>query len=116
MLCSSKMIGAAAVSVPGGAVETVKWRAPSVVNEKNTDVDIEAASSGGYDVGWLAAGEWLKYSVNVSAAGNYTAQVRVAAPDLRVSARSGYYGDAEGAGGAADAPIAVTPAGRPKKK
>jgi len=43
-------------------------------------------------------------------------EVRLASPDLRVSARNGYYGDAEGAGSAADAPIAVTPAGMTKKK
>jgi Ca-activated chloride channel family protein len=42
--------------------------------------------------------------------------VRVESPDLRVSARNGYYGDAEGAGGSPDAQIAVTPAGRKKKK
>jgi hypothetical protein len=40
-------------------------------------VDIEA-TSGGYDIGWTSAGEWLQYSVNVASAGSYTAQVRVA--------------------------------------
>ena len=25
---------------------------------RSTDVDIRAASSGGYNVGWIAAGEW----------------------------------------------------------
>jgi Ca-activated chloride channel family protein len=43
-----------------------------------------------------------------------------ASSDLRVSARNGYYGEAEGAGGSPDAhiavtPAAVTPAGRKKK-
>ena len=38
-----------------------------------TDVDIEttADTGGGYNLGWVAAGEWLKYTVNVTAAGNY---------------------------------------------
>jgi hypothetical protein len=45
---------------------------------RNTDVDIETASGGGYDVGWIDAGEWLNYTVNVSSAGSYTAQIRVA--------------------------------------
>ena len=45
---------------------------------RQTDVDIEPASGGGYDVGWIAAGEWLRYSVNVAAAGSYTAQFIVA--------------------------------------
>ncbi len=45
-----------------------------------TDVDLEASSGGGYDVGWTAAGEWLNYTVNVAASGSYTAQLRVASP------------------------------------
>src|SRR5262249_22985207 len=48
---------------------------------RSTDVDIEAASEGGYDVGWTAAGEWLNYTVNVASAGSYTATLRVASPN-----------------------------------
>jgi Carbohydrate binding module (family 6)/Right handed beta helix region len=47
---------------------------------RTSDVDIERSSEGGYDVGWIAAGEWLKYSVKVAVAGNYTLQLRVASP------------------------------------
>jgi hypothetical protein len=43
-----------------------------------TDVDIEAASGGGFDVGWVNAGEWLKYSVNVADASAYLVSFRVA--------------------------------------
>ena len=43
-------------------------------------------------------------------------EVQVDRPDLRVSARNGYYGEAEGtAGGSADSPVAVTPTGKRKK-
>jgi hypothetical protein len=44
------------------------------------DVDIGSTSDvgGGYVVGWAGAGEWLKYSVNVSATGSYDIGVRVA--------------------------------------
>jgi hypothetical protein len=45
---------------------------------RSTDVDLEPASSGGYNVGWTAAGEWLKYSVTVGASGLYTLNMRVA--------------------------------------
>ena len=45
---------------------------------RSTDVDIEAAASGGYDVGKTKPGEWLKYSVNVAAGGPYRVDVRVA--------------------------------------
>jgi len=43
-------------------------------------VDIHSTSDagGGYLVGWTAKGEWLKYSVNATAARNYTLDVRVA--------------------------------------
>ena len=45
------------------------------------DVDIEATSDtgGGYNVGWTAPNEWLKYTVNVTASGTYTIEARVAA-------------------------------------
>ncbi len=45
-----------------------------------TDVDIEPASDGGFDVGWIAAGEWLNYTVNVASAGTYAVNLRVASP------------------------------------
>ncbi len=44
----------------------------------DVDVDIEACAEGGYDVGWINPGEWLEYTVNVAASGNYTFEVRVA--------------------------------------
>jgi len=51
---------------------------------RGTDVDIEDSSDsgGGHDVGWVAAGEWLKYTVNVSAAGSYDIDVRVASAGI----------------------------------
>jgi hypothetical protein len=44
---------------------------------RQTDVDIEP-TIGGYNVGWIATGEWLNYTVNVVTAGTYTVQLRVA--------------------------------------
>jgi Carbohydrate binding module (family 6)/Calcineurin-like phosphoesterase len=45
-----------------------------------TGVDIEATSDtgGGFNVGWAVADEWLKYTVDVGAAGTYDLSVRVA--------------------------------------
>jgi hypothetical protein len=45
------------------------------------DVDLETASSPatGNDLGWTAAGQWFKYTVNVSTAGTYTVTFLVAA-------------------------------------
>ena len=48
---------------------------------RSTDVDIEASSDGGagFNVGWMAAAEWLTYTVSVANAGTYQLSLRVAA-------------------------------------
>ena len=50
---------------------------------RNDGVDIEGTeddvNSNGYNVGWLAPGEWMQYSVNVAESAVYDVQVRVAA-------------------------------------
>src|SRR5438309_902688 len=33
---------------------------------RTTDVDIQTSSLGRYNVGWIASGEWLNYSVTVA--------------------------------------------------
>jgi endoglucanase len=45
---------------------------------RNDDVDIEICSSGGYNVGYIEAGEWLEYTVNVQTTGNYSINFDVA--------------------------------------
>ncbi|HXA02641.1 MAG TPA: carbohydrate-binding protein, partial [Cytophagaceae bacterium] len=49
----------------------------------NEAVDIESTgdAGGGYDVGWIETGEWLKYMVNVQTAGTYSLEARVASPN-----------------------------------
>jgi hypothetical protein len=52
-------------------------------NGYRTDgVDLEATTDtgGGDDLGWTAAGQWFKYTVNVATAGTYTVGLRLAAP------------------------------------
>ena len=41
---------------------------------RETDVDIEACSEGGHDVGFIDAGEWLKYAF--TGGGTFVARVR----------------------------------------
>jgi chitinase len=48
------------------------YRATTVDIEQNTD------GGNGYNVGWVLAGEWLSYTVNVAATGTYDLKVRVA--------------------------------------
>jgi Carbohydrate binding module (family 6)/Beta-1,3-glucanase len=49
---------------------------------RSDGVDLEATtdSGGGYDLGWTAAGQWFKYTVNVATAGTYAVSLRLAAP------------------------------------
>jgi hypothetical protein len=48
---------------------------------RTTGVDIESTTDvgGGFNVGWIAPGEWLAYSVNVATSATYTLEARVAA-------------------------------------
>ena len=53
---------------------------PGGVYRTDETVGIEATSDsgGGYHVGWNASGDWLEYTMKVSAAGNYNLRLRVA--------------------------------------
>jgi beta-glucanase (GH16 family) len=63
---------------------------------RSDGVDLETTTDtgGGYDIGWTAAGQWFKYTVNAASAGTYTVTFRLAAPSavtdaLHVSNSSG---------------------------
>jgi carbohydrate binding protein with CBM6 domain len=47
-----------------------------------TDVDLQPSSDsgGGFNVGWIAAGEWLEYAIRVGTAGSYDLSARLASP------------------------------------
>jgi glucose/arabinose dehydrogenase len=45
---------------------------------RTDDVDIEITTEGGYNLGYSAAGDWTEYTVNVTAAGTYNFEFRVA--------------------------------------
>jgi hypothetical protein len=49
---------------------------------RSDGVDLEACSDTGCgdDLGWTAAGQWFKYTVDVAAAGTYTVSFRLASP------------------------------------
>jgi PKD repeat protein len=49
---------------------------------RSDGVDIEySQADAGYNIGYVAAGEWLIYSVQVDTAGTYTAAIRASNPD-----------------------------------
>jgi len=63
---------------------------------RSDGVDLEACTDTGcgYDIGWTAAGQWFKYTVNVAAAGTYTVSLRLASPSgvtdgLHIASSSG---------------------------
>jgi len=45
---------------------------------RSTDVDIEGATEGGYNICWNVDGEWLEYTVQVDSTAEYDVSVRVA--------------------------------------
>jgi M6 family metalloprotease-like protein len=49
---------------------------------RDTDVDVEASrdAGGGFNVGWVGAGEWVNYTVSVETTGIYTIEIRIASP------------------------------------
>lgn len=59
---------------------------------RQTNADVESCSEGGYDLGWIAAGEWLNYAVNAASAGSYTVKLRVASPGGGGSLHLGFNG------------------------
>ena len=46
---------------------------------RNDKVDIEPCTEGGFNVGWIRAGEWLEYTVDVQNSGGYVLEASVAA-------------------------------------
>jgi chitodextrinase len=47
---------------------------------QGVDLETATAPATGNDLGWTAAGQWFKYTVNVSTAGTYTVSFLVASP------------------------------------
>jgi hypothetical protein len=44
------------------------------------DLETTTAPGGGNDIGWTAAGQWFRYTVNVATAGTYTVTFEIASP------------------------------------
>jgi hypothetical protein len=86
--------GPAAAAIPGTVLnenydtggQGVAYNVTSTNGTANTyrsqGVDLEAATAPatGNDLGWSAAGQWFKYTVNASSAGTYTVSFLVASP------------------------------------
>ena len=58
--------------------DTTPSNAGGVYRTNSVDIQATTDTGGGYNLGWIAAREWLKYTVNVTTAGTYAIDVRVA--------------------------------------
>ena len=56
------------------------YRSDGVDLEATADTSDTGPAGGAYDLGWTAAGQWFKYTVEVATAGTYAVSLRVAAP------------------------------------
>lgn len=69
-------------SFEGGSGQGVSYSDATSWNEgdhrPSEAVDASLTNGEGHTVGWIAAGEWLEYTVDVAQAGNYTATIRYA--------------------------------------
>ena len=89
---SSSPFGGTAPAVPGiieaenfdDGGQAVAYHDTSTGNTggayRNTDVDVGASANarGGHFLGWARVGEWVKYTVNVTATRTYSMMLRVA--------------------------------------
>ena len=57
------------------------YRSDGVDLETTADTQDTTPAGGGYDLGWTAAGQWFKYTVNAATAGTYTVSLRLASPN-----------------------------------
>ena len=73
MSLSSPVINAATNQPIPGQIEAESYSAMSGIQTEN-------CSEGGQDVGWIDAGDWLDYSLNVQTSGTYSVDFRVASP------------------------------------
>ncbi len=51
---------------------------------RSDSVDLEVCAEGGYNVGWVGAGEWLEYTVNVAHTGSYGITLRAASASSQI--------------------------------
>ncbi|MBN1412687.1 MAG: carbohydrate-binding protein, partial [Spirochaetales bacterium] len=71
------------------SITTTGYPIPGLIEAENysamSGIQTESCSEGGLNVGWIEAGDWMDYQVNVAATGSYLVEYRVAALSANVS-------------------------------
>lgn len=58
--------------------DTTSGNSGGVYRSNNVDIQATTDTGGGYNIGWVKAGEWLNYTVSIAASATYAIDVRVA--------------------------------------
>lgn len=58
--------------------DTTQGNTGGAYRNHNVDIQTTTDTQGGYNVGWIAAGEWLEYDIDVPETGHYDIALRVA--------------------------------------
>ena len=66
-----------------GYHETTAQNLGGAYREEAVDITATGDAGGGHTVGWIAAGEWLEYTIQVEEAGTYRLRARTARGDSR---------------------------------
>jgi beta-glucosidase len=69
-----------AYNVTGTNGSANSYRSDGIDLETTADTLDTTVAGGAYDIGWITAGQWFKYTVNVATAGTYSVGFRVASP------------------------------------
>jgi hypothetical protein len=85
-LSSTTLFAQSTVNVPGlisaenyaGFYDTTAGNSGGQYRNDNVDIENTTDAGGYWNVGWIAAGEWLEYPINVTQAGTYQLEARVA--------------------------------------
>lgn len=60
--------------------DTTAGNSGGAYRNDNVDIEVTSDSGGGYNLGWVAASEYLRYPIQVNQSGAYTVTVRSATP------------------------------------
>lgn len=63
-----------------GYHDTTNGNSGGHYRQDGVDIEPTTDTNGGYDVGWIAGGEWLAYDINVATTGTYRVIARVSTP------------------------------------